>query len=178
LDYYDYDDTNNYNEQKKETNETKTNFEEDPGTFLLAWFFIFFFMGLYIICVMKKYEETAKRTDDVWKFMFFANNGILVASFLNFLSFKNIFMDSSPFALSFIVFCIGCVYYLCKFSKNCNNRYAFEYFQYDKIREFFNLPCFILSLIGLTDPCCRSESYTVTTYADGHVESTECCMHC
>ena len=178
LDYYDYEDTNNYNEQKKETNETKTNFEEDPGTFLLAWFFIFFFMGLYIICVMKKYEETAKRTDDVWKFMFFANNGILVASFLNFLSFKNIFMDSSPFALSFIVFCIGCVYYLCKFSKNCNNRYAYEYFQYDKIREFFNLPCFILSLIGLTDPCCRSESYTVTTYADGHVESTECYMHC
>ena len=51
LDSYDYEDTNNYNEQKKETNETKTNFEEDPGTFLLAWFFIFFFYGsIYYLC--------------------------------------------------------------------------------------------------------------------------------
>jgi hypothetical protein len=69
------------NNANKTSNETDTsNFTEEPGTYLLSWFVIFFFMGLYIVCSMKKYPSIAHRTDDVWKFMFFANNGILVAA--------------------------------------------------------------------------------------------------
>ena len=65
------------NNANKTSNETDTsNFTEEPGTYLLSWFVIFFFMGLYIVCSMKKYPSIAHRTDDVWKFMFFANNGI------------------------------------------------------------------------------------------------------
>ena len=161
------------------TNETTTdnNYENDPGTYLLSWFFIFFFIGLYMICSMKKYPQTEERTDEVWKFMFFSNNGILVASSVNIFNIRNLIIDSSPFALSAICFIIGGVYYLYKYIKTCNYKLADYYFSNDKLNKLFKIPCFIWSLIGLTDPCCRSNSYTVTTYADGHKESTFCC-HC
>ena len=98
------------NNANKTSNETDTsNFTEEPGTYLLSWFVIFFFMGLYIVCSMKKYPSIAHRTDDVWKFMFFANNGILVAASVNIFDIKNLILDSSPFGLSSIVFIIGCI---------------------------------------------------------------------
>ena len=56
--------------------------------------------------------------------------------------------------------------------KKCNKEYASNYFSCEKAHEWFSLPYFIMSLIGLTDPCCRSTSYTVTKYSDGHREST------
>ena len=171
---YDYDDESNYNnEADTEKSERDKRLEEDPGTFLLAWFFIFFFMGLYIICILKRFPEFEEKIYEIWKFMFFANNGILVASFVNMFSFKNLFMDSSPFVLSLIGCGIGIVYYICKFSKNCSKRYAYEYFQYEKIKELFNLPCIIFELIKLTDPCCMA-SPTLTVNVFGYVESDIC----
>ena len=171
---YDYDDESNYNnEAETEKSERDKRLEEDPGTFLLAWFFIFFFMGLYIICILKRFPEFEEKIYEIWKFMFFANNGILVASFVNMFSFKNLFMDSSPFVLSLIGCGIGIVYYICKFSKNCSKRYAYEYFQYEKIKELFNLPCIIFELIKLTDPCCMA-SPTLTVNVFGYVESDIC----
>ena len=109
----DFNDTTN--ETIEENNETTIS--EDPGTYLLAWFLIFLFIGLYIICTMKRYPEISNRTDDVYKFMFLANNGILVASGVNIFDIKNIIIDSSPFALSAIIFLIGCIYYISKFCK-------------------------------------------------------------
>ena len=90
---------------------------------------------------------------------------------------KNILLGSSPFGLSSIVFLIGCFYYICKFCKECSYQKAHEYFDGSKISELNKIPCFVWSLVGLTDPCCRSESYTVTVYSDGSTESTYCC-HC
>ena len=161
------------------SNETSTlkSYTEDPGSYLLAWFAIFFFMGLYIVSVMGKYKEIADRTDDVWKFMFFANNGILVASGINIFNIKNLIIDSSPFGLSALVCLIGCGYYIYKFCQTCNMKMASLYFDCGKTSELFNIPCFIFSLISLTDPCCRSNSYTITYYSDGSEESTFCC-HC
>lgn len=171
---YDYDDESNYNnEAETEKSERDKRLEEDPGTFLLAWFFIFFFMGLYIICILKRFPAFEEKIYEIWKFMFFANNGILVASFVNMFSFKNLFMDSSPFVLSLIGCGIGIVYYICKLSKNCSKRYAYEYFQYEKIKELFNLPCIIFELIKLTDPCCMA-SPTLTVNVFGYVESDIC----
>lgn len=172
-----YGETNN-NEQQKEEDKRKASLDEDPGTFFLAWFFIYFLMGLYIICVLKKIPQVADKTDYVWKFMFFANNGILVASFFNFLSFKNILMDSSPFALSLIGFGIGCAYYIYKFTKNCNANYAYEYFEYEKLSEFFNLPCFIWNLVGLTDPCCREDRVSIYIDSNGRLTDNSCCVCC
>jgi hypothetical protein len=125
---------------------------------------------------MKNYPQTRNRTDEVWKFMFFANNGILVASSVNVFNIKNLIIDSSPFALSTIVFIIGCIYYIAKYCQTCSMEFAFKYFQCDYLGELYKIPCFVWSLIGLTDPCCTSNTYTVTIYADGHTESNECCV--
>ena len=52
-DYSDPDfEDNSYNNT---TNGTSTSITEDPGSYLLAWFVIFFFIGLYMVCSMKKY---------------------------------------------------------------------------------------------------------------------------
>ena len=170
------------NENIAQTNNTNstddsTSVSEDPGTYLLAWFIIFFFIGAYIICTMKKYPEISNRTDDVWKFMFFANNGILVASSVNIFNIRNLILDSSPFALSALVFIIGCIYYISKYFQTCSMKVAFHYFECDKLGELYKIPCFMWSLKSLSDDCCRSNSYTVYTYTDGHTESNECCHH-
>ena len=159
------------------SNETDTSsFTEDPGSYLLGWFVIFFFMGLYIVCSMKNFKDIENRTDDVWKFMFFANNGILVAAGVNIFNIKNLIIDSSPFALSSIVFMIGCFYYICKFCRICNFKIAYQYFRWEHSGELCKLPCFIWSLLGLTDPCCQMDSYTVYTYPDGRTESDYYCV--
>lgn len=175
-DYYYNDDPYSNKDNNNSSNETSA--AEDPGTFLLAWFVIFFLMALYIICVMKKYEDTRDKTDDIWKFLCFANNGILFISGINFINVHNLFIDSSPFFLSAIGFFIGCFYYIRKFIANCNMIYAIQYFQYDKIRELSKIPCFIWSLQCLADNCCLCTSYQVRIYADGHTESDFCwvCM--
>ena len=174
LQFFEFNDLDNNTNQT--SNETDTSsFTEDPGTYLLGWFVIFFFMGLYIVCQMKKYPQSANKTDDVWKFMFFANNGILVAASVNVFNIKNLIIDSSPFALSSIVFIIGCIYYICKFCRTCSMQIANQYFECVQLGELYKLPCFIWSLVGLTDPCCRSNTYTVTYYSDGHTESDYCC---
>ena len=172
-DNYNNIDTNNndqYNTTKNETD--STDIMSDPGSYLLTWFFIFFFMGLYIICVMKQIPKYRNRTDDVWKFMFFANNGILVASSVNVFNIHNLIIDSSPFALSSIIFIIGCIYYICKYCKICSMECAEMYFQCGKISELAKIPGLIWNLVSLTKNCCicDTSTYTVYYYADGHTE--------
>ena len=172
-DNYDYSDPYNNKDSNKTSN--NTNAAEEPGTYLLAWFTIFFFMGLYIICTMKQYPEIASRTDDVWKFMFFANNGILVAAGINIFNIRNLILASSPFALSSIGFIVGCVYYIVKYCQTCSMFIAFQYFEFTKLGELYKLPCFIWNLKSLTDDCCRSRT-TVVVHFDGRVESNEFCV--
>ena len=102
----------NPNDNKKSSS---SDLEEDPGTYLLAWLFVFFMMGVYMIYKMKEYDEIKDKTDYVWKFLFFANNGTLIVSIFNLANFKNILVDSSPFIISIICFIIGCFYYFRKF---------------------------------------------------------------
>lgn len=169
------DDLGNFNEAYNNTdNSTKNNtssFEEDPGTYLLGYFLIFFMMGLYLICEMKKYEQTRNRTKDVWLFIYFSDIGILSVAGVNIFDIKNLFLDSSPFGFSSLVFLIMSFYYLSKLIKNCNPNYGIQFFSCDTVGEWGRLPCFIWSLLSLTDPCCKSTSYTVTYYSDGHTES-------
>ena len=161
----------------EEENSDSTSISEDPGSYLLAWFVIFFFIGLYIICTMKRYPEISNRTDDVYKFMFFANNGILVAASVNIFDIKNLIIDSSPFALSALVFIIGCICYISKYCQKCSIQFGTYYFSCDYLGELYKIPCFVWSIKSLSDPCCRSNSYTVYYYSDGHTESNECCHH-
>ena len=109
---------------------------------------------------MKSYPDISDRTDDVWKFMFFANNSILVVSGVNFFNISNLIIDGSPFALSAIVFLIGCFYYISKYCQTCSMKVAVEYFECGKLGELYNIPYFMWSLKSISDPCCRSDSYT------------------
>ena len=146
----------NYNNTLNETEKEKDIIDiisEDPGSYLLGWFIIFFFMGLYIACSMKNYPEISNRADDVYKFMFFANNGILVAASVNIFDIKNLIIDSSPFGLSALVFIIGCIYYICKYCQICTLQFADHYFDCDYLGELFKIPCFIWNLRVLSDPC-------------------------
>ena len=152
----------------------KENVGEDPGSYLLGWFFIFFFMGCYMVCKMKDYEETRDKTDQVWKFMFMANNGTLIVAGINIFNIHNMYLDSSPFLIGSIVFIIGGIYYIRYFISNCNANFAEDYFNSNPFEYWKGIPCFIWEFIGLTDPCCRSESYTVYHYEDGHTESNYC----
>ena len=63
---------------------------------------------------MKKNPIIKERTDDAWKFIFFANNGLLVVAGVNIFNIKNILLDASPFGLSLLALLIGCFYYICK----------------------------------------------------------------
>ena len=37
---------------------------------------------------------------------------------------------------------------------------AVEYFECGKLGELYNIPYFMWSLKSISDPCCRSDSYT------------------
>ena len=157
-------------EEKKESSESNGAYA------LLAFFFIFIIMGIYMICEMKKDPQLKDKTDDVWRFMFFANNGALISCVIEILAEPGSIMNYSPLMVSCVITAIGIVYYLIKFIRNCSLEFADKYFDIDYLIEIFKLPCFICSIIGLTGPCCRSDTYTVTLYADGHVEDNYCCV--
>jgi hypothetical protein len=91
---YNYTNKNNtYNSTKNQT----LSFKECPGAYLLLWFIIFFIIGLYLICEMKKFEQTKNRIGDVWFYLYLSNLGILEAAGVNFLNLNNVAVDSSPF---------------------------------------------------------------------------------
>lgn len=84
-------------------------------------------------------------------------------------------MASTVVIVGGIIFLIGAIYYINKYSKNCDKE---TYFNSAYLKEIFRLPCFIWALVSLTDLCCRCDTYTETTYADGHKENNYCCVAC
>ena len=59
-------------------------------------------------------------------------------------------LDYTPFVLCAIGFVIGSILYLIQYIKESNKKkYASQYFSCEKIREWFEFPCFILSFIHL-----------------------------
>ena len=108
------DETNNIGTKK---NDDKTKIEEEPGIYLISFFVVFFFIGVYMICKMKDFEETKNRTDDVWKFLFFANNGALLGSIIDIMISNDTVLDYTPFVLCAIGFVIGSILYLIQYIK-------------------------------------------------------------
>lgn len=167
--------SNNYNNITDNNTIDSYNYKEEFGIYLLAWFLIFFIMGIYMISKMKSYEQTKNETDKVWTFLFMANNGTLVAAGVNILNLHNMIIDSSPFLIGVIIFIVGGSCYFKNCINNCSRECAEQYFDSNPFDYWGKIPCFIWNLIGLTDPCCRSEGYTVTVYSDGHTESNYLC---
>lgn len=126
---------------------------------------------------MNSYSDMSYRTGDVYKFIFFANNDILIISSVNIFNNKNLIIDSSPLVFSGIIFIIDCIYYITKFAKNCSMSYAEDCFDWDHLCELFKIPWFIWQLRILSDPCCRSTGYSIYIFSDGHIETTKCCHY-
>lgn len=169
------EETTELNITNKKTDSKNSSIEKEPGTYLLSFLILFLFMAIYMICQMKKYEETKNRQYDVYRFIWYANNGALIGAGIEFIFVKNVYIASSVVIVGVIIFIIGAIYFINKYSKNCDKE---AYFNNAYLKEIFGLPCFIWALVSLTDPCCRCDTYTETTYADGHKEDNYCCVAC
>ena len=172
--YYNYRYDNNYTNENNTYNSTKYQIEYIGvylGIILLFWFAIFFVLALYLICMMKKFEQTKSKTRDVWFYLYLSNIGILLISGVKIASVNNVTVDDGPFGLCLLFFFIMTFNYYIKFYKECNREKTIICLSCDTVTEWARLPCFILVLLGLTDPCCTQTTYTVTTYADGHTEN-------
>ena len=162
---------------QSETNKKSDSSSAPESSCCIACLIICLCLGAYMICEMDKREEYKVHTDNIWKFLFIADGGILVLTFINFICHpKKQVIEVTPFVLAVIVFVCGSAYYIFKFTRVCSRNYAEEYFKQEKLCELFKIPCFMWQFIGLTDPCCRQDTYTVSIYADGHTESDYCCV--
>ena len=149
---------------------------KNGGAYILLTFFVVLItMALYMIYQMEKYEETRERTDDIWRFIFFVNNGGLIASVINILLVTDNVLNFIPLILYFVVFTFGVIYFIIKFVKKCHGGYAEKFFNKPYLIKIFKLPGFIFSLFDLTDPCFRNNSYDATSFSDDNKEGTSYC---
>ena len=141
----------NLNEtDQNDTSNNNTNYGSDtvksPFFYLTGYYLIFFLMGLYIICLMKRssHEEIRENTSEVWKFLYMANNGALLVSLICFSTVYEL-MGFAPITLGLIIFIIGSSCYLCKLIGNSN--YIEEFFNKETLHSLFVLPSYILKLV-------------------------------
>ena len=156
--------------------------ESDFGAELTAGFVFFCFMAIYIISRLNQFPEYIRnRKYDLYTFMYFANNGTLIASGINII---NIFDPNSdilghilnygPLSLTSLIYVIGGLCFIVKFAKNnCNPE---QFFSCNHLCDIAKLPCFIWDLIPLADYCCMCTVITTYHYEDGHTESDACCV--
>ena len=170
------------NNTKNNTKNKIGGFKGCLGIILLLWFLIFFAIGLYLICIMNKFEQTKNKTRDVWLYLYLSNLGILLLSGIKIVSFNNKPVDYSLFALSSFFFIVLSFNYFIKFYRECNREKIIIYLSKDNVEEWTRLPGFILALLGLTDPCCVSTAYNETFNEDDHTENdlsiAEICNSC
>lgn len=147
-------------------------------------YIVYIILCLYMICAMNKYTDNPQViTKEIWKFMYLTNNGYLFIS----VAFLMIARDDNDdeyekMAWGFLlanlaIFVIGSIVFMVKscgvWCEDCLG----TFFSFESLGSLFSLPCtFVWGLLGVTDPCCMQTTYTVTTYADGHTESNECCV--
>ena len=164
-------------------NVTDNNNDESliSGSALTEGFLFFVILALYIIFKLNSFGYNQEQKNNVWYFLYMANNGTLIANGINIL---NIFDRNSDVlgeilnyghcAMTSIIFFVGLCILLCKI------KYSFSFFeplfQFDTLCYLFGLIKFMWSLLGLTDPCCRINTITVTVYVDGHTEDNSCCV--
>ena len=160
------------------TNKSDGITEEDIIAVINFSYPVYIILCLYMICAMNKYTDNPQViTNEIWKFMYLTNNGYIFISGGN-----TLFGKQDGFAYGFLIaglaiFVIGTIIWLVKFAKNCCDNFMETFFSFNVIGKLYALPCtFVWSLLGVTDPCCMQTTYTVTTYADGHTESNECCV--
>ena len=164
------------------TTNDKPKEELDLGTELTAGLIIFCLTAIYIISRLNHFPEYIReRKYDLYVFLYFANNGTLIASGINII---NIFdpksdvlyqiLNYTPLFFTSLIYIIGGILIIVhKVKSNCNPE---VFFSFDHLCEIAKLPCFIWDLIPLADYCCMCTVITTYHYEDGHTESDACCV--
>ena len=172
---------NSYNNNPNQDSESDD--EIDPVILVFFIFYvIFLLLILYMIIEIKRLGGEKLTEDirtDVWKYMYMANSGFFIAS----LCYAPMLNDSTlgyiALIVSGIIFVIGTIIFLINFFKYTVKNRCEEFDISEILCDYFRIPCDgVCPFIGLTDPCCRQDTYTVTTYEDGSQTSTEGCVTC
>ena len=176
---YGYNDryNNNYGNTYPNGNEEV----EDTDVFsilIVILYVIFIILSLYMACVLKGKSNSDFLFYGVLKFIYMSNNGWLLISAID-----SVLYSSGPaiaiVGVSATILVIGTIVYLCKLFKVIFDGFFEHYFSLDMLCDWFKLPfvC-VWSFIGLTDPCCYSNTYTVTLYSDGTTSDNKWCVQC
>ena len=156
--------------------------KSDFGKELTGMFVIFLFMAIYILVRLSCFPENIqKRKNDLYVFIYFANNGTLIASGINIL---NIFDPNSgildqilnygPVYGTSLIYVIGGICFIVNLVKNeCIPE---QFFSCEYLGYIAKFPCFVWELIPLADYCCMCTTITIYHYEDGHKESDACCV--
>ena len=156
--------------------------KSDFGKELTGMFVIFLFMAIYILVRLCYFPENIqKRKNDLYVFIYFANNGTLIASGINIL---NIFDPNSgildqilnygPVYGTSLIYVIGGICFIVNLVKNeCIPE---QFFSCEYLGYIAKFPCFVWELIPLADYCCMCTTITIYHYEDGHKESDACCV--
>ena len=138
----------------------KSEEELDFGIELTAGVIILFFMAIYILLRLSKFPDSIKnRKNDLYIFMYFANNGTLIVSGINIIiifdSYSDILyqiLNYGPLLFTSLIYIIGGLFFIVNSVKgNCIPE---QFFSSEHLSSITKLPCFVWNLIPLADYCC------------------------
>ena len=147
----------------------------DPIAVIVVILYAFFLvLSLYIGCQLKKLQGSDEVYYNVLKYIYMANNGYLFVSLID-SAMKASGMSIATLGISIVICVIGSIIYLVKFCKAIFSNFFERYFGCEMLTSWFKLPCsYIWDFVSLTDPCCRSDTYTVYYYSDGTTSDDKC----
>ena len=153
----------------------------DFGAGIVAGYFIFYLMVIYILVKLNKFPDYIRnRRYDLYTFIYFANNGTLIVLFFIFF-LLNLHTNTLNRALKFYLFypcslilIIGGIYFIVNLVKR--KSISEKFFIWEHLFSIAKLPCFVWNIIPLNDYCCKCNKPTIYYYADGHPESDSLCV--
>ena len=159
--------------------EKKTD-DSNPFYYLFGFYIIFIMMSIYMIFIINrskiKPQHEKKIKSDLFKFLYFANNGSLIVSLI-FLSAVYRASGFLPFGIGLVILGIGTFYYVSKIKISCKEILSDDE-NNTKVKSLINVPCTIINIVQFTYECCRCEYYdieTTTYYTDGTKEKNYYC---
>ena len=132
-----------------------------------------------MMIMMRIISEKAESIQlQVVKFMYMSNNGYFIASLIVIPNTNNNIIIPIT-VISSLVLLVGTIIFIVKYIKAIVVGFFDNYFGCEIIKFWFGLPfIYVWPFMGLTDPCCYNNTYTVTVYSDGTVTDDKCVVIC